>query len=139
MEHYNGFTETLEIAKQVVYDRTKRFAPNWMIIASNILPVLAFVNSFQPAPTTNINGPYFAGTVSGLKVYVSPAMTAGTFVCGVLGSDMMTAAGVYCPYMPCVPTQLLQSADGTTSQGFSTLYDAKILNADLLVTGYVTA
>lgn len=34
--------------------------------------------------------------------------------------------------MPLVPTQLLGFADGTMTQGFSTLYDMKILN-NLLV------
>lgn len=34
--------------------------------------------------------------------------------------------------MPIVPTQLLGFADGTMSQGFSTMYDMKILNAALL-------
>lgn len=40
--------------------------------------------------------------------------------------------------MPVVPTQLLQYADGGTSQGFSTLYDLKLLNANLLVAGQIT-
>ena len=34
-EHYAGFVEVLEIARQKIYDRTKRFAPNYMLIASN--------------------------------------------------------------------------------------------------------
>lgn len=34
--------------------------------------------------------------------------------------------------MPIVPTQLLGFADGTMSQGFSTLYDMKIINPDLI-------
>ena len=41
--------------------------------------------------------------------------------------------------MPIVPTQLLQYADGLTSQGFSTLYDLKPLNESLVVAGEVTA
>ena len=41
--------------------------------------------------------------------------------------------------MPIVPTQLLQYADGGTSQGWSTLYDLKLLNKSLLVKGKVTA
>ena len=41
--------------------------------------------------------------------------------------------------MPIVPTQLLQYADGGTSQGFSTLYDLKVLNKDLAVKGKVIA
>ena len=39
--------------------------------------------------------------------------------------------------MPVVPTQLLGYADGGMSQGFSTLYDAKVLNPDLVVAGAV--
>ena len=39
--------------------------------------------------------------------------------------------------MAVVPTMTLQSADGSTSQGFSTLYDFKIINPNLLVYGQV--
>lgn len=127
-EHYEGFAEVLGIGKQLIYDRTKKFAPNYMLIASNILPIFSFIKSWQPAPAGQINGPYFAGTLDGIKVYVSPAMAQGEFVLGVNGSDMMTSAAVYAPYMPIVPTQLLQYADGGTSQGFSTLYDLKLLS-----------
>ena len=41
--------------------------------------------------------------------------------------------------MAIVPTQLLQYADGGTSQGWSTLYDLKLLNKDLLVAGVILA
>lgn len=40
--------------------------------------------------------------------------------------------------MAIVPTQLLGYADGGMSQGFSTLYDCKILNKLLLVKGKIT-
>lgn len=138
-QHYEGFSEVVEIAKQKVYDATKRFVPNYMLIASNILPVLTFINGFEAAPITEVNGPYFAGTLNGVKVFVTPNIEAGKFVVGVNGSDMMSSAAVYAPYMPIVPTQLLQFADGTTSQGFSTLYDLKPLNKALVVAGKVVA
>lgn len=114
-EHYAGFVEILEIARQKIYDRTKRFAPNYMLIASNILPILAFIPGFEAAPVGSVNGPYFAGTLNGLKVFVTPNITAGTFVIGVNGDDMMSSAAVYAPYMPIVPTQLLGFADGGMS------------------------
>jgi hypothetical protein len=41
--------------------------------------------------------------------------------------------------MAVVPTQLLGFADGGMSQGFSTMYDLKLLNKDLLVAGRITA
>ena len=138
-EHYAGFVEVLEIARQKIYDRTKRFAPNYMLIASNILPILAFVPGFEAAPAGSVNGPYFAGTLNGLKVYVTPNITAGTFVIGVNGDDAMSSAAVYAPYMPIVPTQLLGFADGSNSQGWSTMYSLELLNKDLLVSGRVTA
>ena len=138
-EHYEGFTEIVEIARQKVYDRTRRFAPNYMLIASNILPILTFIKGFSAAPAGKINGPYFAGTLNGLKVFVTPNIEAGHFVIGVNGDDMMSSAAVYAPYMPIVPTQLLGYADGAMSQGWSTLYDLKILNKNLLVAGRITA
>ena len=134
-----GFTEILEIGRQKIYDRTKRFAPNYMLIASNVLPILTFIKGFSAAPAGNINGPYFAGTLNSLKVYVTPNIEPGHFVLGVNGDDMMSSAAVYAPYMPIVPTQLLGYADGAMSQGWSTLYDLQLLNKDLLVAGRVTA
>lgn len=138
-EHYAGFAEQVEIARQVIYDKTKRFAPNWMVISSSILPVLTFIEGFKAAPATNINGPYFAGTLNSLKVYVSPSLATDKYLIGVNGSDMMSAVAVYAPYMPIVPTSLLQFADGGNSQGFSTLYDLKVLNPDLVVEGTIVA
>ena len=138
-EHYEGFTEVLEVARQRIYDRTKRFAPNYMLIASNVLPILTFIKGFSAAPATNINGPYFAGTLNSLKVFVTPNIEPGKFVIGVNGSDMMSSAAVYAPYMAVVPTQLLQFADGGNSQGWSTMYDLKLLNKDLLIAGRITA
>lgn len=138
-EHYEGFTEIVEIGRQKIYDVTKRFAPNYMLIASNVLPVLTFIKGFSAAPAGQINGPYFAGTLNGLKVFVTPNIAPGKFVLGVNGDDMMSSAAVYAPYMAIVPTQLLQYADGGTSQGWSTMYDLKLLNKDLLVAGEILA
>ena len=114
-EHYEGFSEIISLAGVALYNRTKRWMPNYMLIASDILPVIQMTRGWEAAPIGSINGPYLAGTFNGLKVYVSPAMTAGDFVLGVNGDDMMSSAAVYAPYMPVVPTQLLQYADGGTS------------------------
>lgn len=136
-DHYEGFTETLEIAKQIIYDRTKKFAPNYMLCASDVLPVLSVVKGWKAAPTGSINGPYMAGTINNLKVFVTPNIEAGTFVVGCNGNDMMSSVAVYAPYMSIVPTQLLGFADGGMSQGWSTMYDLKVLNDKLIVKGKI--
>lgn len=138
-DHYQGFSEILEIAKQLVYDATQRFVPNYMVCASNLIPVLSFIKEWKPASVSNINGPYFAGTFGTLKVFVSPAMTAGEYIIGVNGDDYMSSAAVYAPYMAIVPTQLLQFADGGTTQGWSTMYDLKALNPNLVIKGKIVA
>ena len=136
-DHYAGFAETIADAGRIIYDRTKKHMPTYMLVASDIVPVLKFVPGFSAAPINSVNGPYYLGTVDGLKVFVTPNIAAGRFVVGVNGNDMMTSAAVYAPYMAIVPTQLLQYADGGTSQGFSTLYDLKLLNEALLVSGKI--
>ena len=136
-DHYAAFAEVVEIAKQRIYDATQKFAPNWMVCSSSVLPVLSMIESFKPANTGAVNGPYMAGTFGSLKVFVSPRMAKGRYLIGVNGGDMMSAAAVYAPYMAIVPTQLLQYADGGNSQGFSTLYALEKLNENLVVAGEV--
>lgn len=138
-DHYAGFAEVLEIGSQYIYDKTQKHAANYMLIASNIKPILVLMEGFKAASTSKINGPYYAGELNGVKVYVSPSIAPGTFVLGYNGGDMVTSAAVYAPYMAIVPTQLLGFADGAMSQGFSTLYDLKMLNPDLLIGGHVVA
>ena len=136
-EHYNGFLEVIEQAKAIIYNRTKKFHPNYMVIAADVLPVLRFVNGFTAVKNAKMNGPYKVGELDGLNIYVSPALGEGEFFLGLNGSDMMSSAGVYAPYMAIVPTQLLGTPDGGLAQGFSTWYAKALLNKNLLVAGKV--
>jgi hypothetical protein len=137
-EHYNGFLEVIEMAKAIIYDRTKKFHPNYMVIASDILPVLRFVSGFTATKNAKMNGPYKVGELDGMNVYVSPMMESGEFFLGLNGNDMMSSAGVYAPYMAIVPTQLLGTPDGGMAQGFSTWYAKALLNKNLLIAGKIT-
>lgn len=138
-EHYNGFLEVVETAKAIIYNRTQKFHPNYMVIASNVLPVLRFINGFTPVKNTKMHGPYKVGELDGMNVYVSPMLPAGKWFVGLNGSDMMSSAGVYAPYMAIVPTQLLGTPDGSLAQGFSTWYAKAILNENLVVSGEIVA
>lgn len=139
-DHYISFAEKIAKASQHIYDKTKKHAGNFILCASDVITMFGLMDgAWKPASNANINGPYFAGTLNGLKVYVSPTIPAGKYVVGYNGNDMTTSAAVYAPYMAVVPTQLLGFADGSMSQGFSTLYDLKMLNPMLLAAGKVTA
>lgn len=135
-----GFAKKIQEAKMAVYKQTGRYMPNWMLVSPGMLPVLTFVPGFSASSSGMANGPFVAGQIDGMKVIVSPMLmeeegtqvvidpVAGTTaeatgVCylGVLGNDGATAVGYYAPYIPIVPTQLIQFADGTTQQGLTTL------------------
>ena len=138
-EHYNGFLEVVEMAKAIIYNRTKKFHPNYMVIASDVLPVLRFINGFTAVKNVKMNGPYKVGELDGMNVYVSPLLADGNFFLGLNGNDMMSSAGVYAPYMAIVPTQLLGTPDGGMAQGFSTWYAKALLNKSLLIRGQIVA
>ena len=127
-QYYEQFSEIIARAKKIIYQRTQKFAPNYMVVGANVLTILPYVKGWNAAPASTVNGPYYAGSIDGLKVFVSPAIDENDFFFGVNGSDLQTAAAVYAPYMAIVPTQLLGFSDGAMSQGFSTMYDMKLLN-----------
>ena len=106
-EHYEGFSEIVEIAKMRIFQRTKRFSPNYMLISPTVLPILTFIKGFTEAPTGETNGPHFVGTLNGLKVYVSPNIEDGKFVIGVNGNDAMTSAAVYAPLKNCLSKAII--------------------------------
>lgn len=110
-----------------------------MVIAADVLQVLRFVNGYTPVKNVKMNGPYKVGELDGCGIYVSPLLGDGEFFFGLNGSDMMSSAGVYAPYMAIVPTQLLGTPDGGLAQGFSTWYAKAILNENLLVAGKICA
>ena len=96
-DHYAGFAAVLERAKAMIFKATQKFSPNFLICAPDVLVILAFAPGFNQAPAANVAGPYMAGTLNGLKVFVSPMMNDGEFIIGVNGNDMRTAAAVYAP------------------------------------------
>ena len=126
-----SFARVIGQAKARIYKRTNRFMPTWMLVGPDVMPILTFVPGFSASNASVANGAYVAGTLDGMKVICSP-MLGKECILGVLGADGKTATGVYAPYMPIIPTQLLGFADGTMSQGFSTVYDMQILNAALV-------
>lgn len=127
-QYYEIISEYVARARQIMFTRTQKFAPNYMVVGSNVLTILPYAKGWVAAPASTVNGPFFAGTLDGIKVFCSPAIEKNRFFFGVNGDDLQSSAGVYAPYMAIVPTQLLGLADGGMSQGFSTLYDMKLLS-----------
>ena len=93
-QHSEGFQRTIEKGKQKVYSRTQRYLPNYMLVSSTLMPTISMMEAFRPSDVSKINGPYFAGTLNGLKVYVTPNIPVGRYVLGVHAGDFMSSAAV---------------------------------------------
>ena len=136
-EHYEAFAETLLALSKVIRDRTKRYGISYIVGATDLPLVVGLMKNWKDSGQSTKPGPYFAGSINGIKVYIHPEMEQGHFFGGFHGDDLMTSSAVYGPYMPIVPTALLQGPDGGTTQGFSTLYALEMLNDILLCEGRI--
>lgn len=131
-DHFESFQDNLQTAKNYIYDATGRFMPTVFMCNVSSLRVLKFVPGFVPANTSKAVGSFIAGTLDGMKVIVSQSVKAGKNYLVVKGNDFETACAVYGAYMPIMPTQLLETADGYNSQGFATMYALEKLNDHLV-------
>lgn len=138
-DHYRGFLEAIDQAATKIYEVTKKYSPNYMVVARDVLQVLSFIDAYKAISKPKRNGPYKAGELNGLAVYVSPTLASGEWFVGLNGTDMRSSAGVYAPYRAIVPTQLLGTPDGGLAQGFSTWYAKALLNKGLLAAGKIVA
>lgn len=60
-QYYEMFTEIIARAKAIIYQRTQKFAPNYMVVAADVLTVMPYLKGWTAAPSAVVNGPYFAG------------------------------------------------------------------------------
>lgn len=130
-DHYMAFLSTIEEASRKIYDKTKKYSANYMVVSSAYRPILTMIDGFKASEIKP--GPYYCGNVAGLKVYVSPTLDPEQAFVGFNGNDLATSSAVFAPFMAITPTQLIEMPDNTNMQGFASLYDLKPLNECLLV------
>lgn len=60
-QQYEGFSATIDRAREKMYTATQKYNPNYMICARSIVTILQFLPGFKAAPKSVVSGPYFAG------------------------------------------------------------------------------
>lgn len=94
IDHYRSVCELASmLATKNMYDVTKRFDWNYMIVSANILPVLSFSDKFKHHSPSEIYGGYITGEFDGKVVFVSPSLDEDTIICGV--NEKMTSFAIY--------------------------------------------
>lgn len=131
-DHYETINVALATADARLFAQTQKFSGTYLLVGPLGLRYFSMNSAFKMLSNNRFGfGPYVAGEVMGKKVIVTPVIQDGSIYVGV--NSGKTSALIYGIYMPIVPTQLLQFADGGTSQGYSTLYDLQVLNPQLVI------
>lgn len=137
-DHYDGFQAVVNEGANAINQATRRVRANFMVCGLEVLTVLSVMRNFK-ASGNIANGPYYAGTLGDIKVYVSPDYPSDEFVLGYKGNSMFEAGAFYTPYMPVTSTDLLTDADFRGQRAWATMYGKKIINDKLYLAGKITA
>lgn len=140
VDHYDAFGIKLSEGAAKIYAATQRVQPNWLLIGINVLPIVSNMRAFKASGVTSYNGPYFAGTLNGYKVFVSPSLKdPNAFVLGFKGERLFEAGYVYSPYMPIMQSELVTLMDMSSQKGLVTMYATTVVNPQLYIRGKITA
>lgn len=130
-DHFYTLQVAIAEANAKLFAVTQKFHGNYLLVGPAGLRFFSMMDTFKMLTGTKFGfGPYVAGELGGVKVICTPVITNSDMYLGVNTPE--ASAILYGTYMPIVPTQLLQYADGGNSQGFSTLYDVAVLNDNLV-------
>ena len=136
-DHYDGFTATVNGAKNAINAATRRVSANFMVCGLGVATVISVMRNFKASGSV-ANGPYFYGTLGDVKVYVNPAYPSDYFVMGYKGSTMFESGYFYMPYMPVTSTDLIMDANFRGQKAWATMYGKKMINPDLYIAGQIT-
>lgn len=137
-DHYRSFEVRLAEARMAVYTATQRFVPTWMVMGTNVVPVMealpGFVSSGEK-PTGR--GVYFAGTYRGMRCFVSAAIAAGTYIVGFQGANMMETGYIFAPYI-LFATEQVKTVPFVDRKAVMARTARKLVDANFFCTGTVT-
>lgn len=130
-DHFYTLQVAIAEANAKLFAITQKFHATYLLVGPAGLRFFSMMDTFKMLTGTKFGfGPYVAGELGGVKVICTPVITGSDMYLGVNTPE--ASAICYGTYMPIIPTQLLQYADGGNSQGFSTLYDLVVLNDNLV-------
>ena len=94
-QHLEGLSKKINDGRKIVFGKTQKFLPNWMLAGIDYISVLPFMKGFKDSGNLDdANGPFFYGTLDNIKVYITPNMQSNKFVLGVKGNDLGTTAAI---------------------------------------------
>jgi hypothetical protein len=132
VDHFRTLVTKLSSVSQLIYQATLRNPANWLVVSTDIIPVLDQLPEFTGiAPNNEYQlGIQKIGTLSTKwAIYADPFMPSGTILVGLKGQAWPEAGAVYAPYIPLqlTPT-FFNPATFQMSKGIRTRYAFKVVN-----------
>lgn len=136
-DHYDSFLIHLTQMSNMIYQKTRRIRPNYILCGTNVATIITSNRTFKASGEVNTKGPYFAGTLGNFRVYVSPDMPVDEYTLGYKGDTLLDAGFLYCPYMPLVASSMVQLEDMAGRKGWATMYGTRLVNDRMYMKGKI--
>jgi len=136
-DYLNMFRLKLNQAAASVYQSTRLARPNRLVVGTNVAAYLQMMTDFVGEDATEEVGPYKLGTVAGFEAIVDPNYDANTWVMACKSADIRRNSALFGEYMPMVDTGDIALANASVQNGYATMYAAKVVNPDTVVSGKI--
>lgn len=140
-EHKLSLVDAMVACANLIFAKTKRVRPNFMVIGLNVADVVETLPQFQPIAgaldTQDTTGVVKIGTLRGWTVYKDPFFPANEWLMGYKGSGMTRTGFVYAPYIPLFSTPNVILDDFISRRGTATSYGKKVTNAAFYARGSI--
>lgn len=137
-DHYDSFLIKVNEVANKIYQRTRRIRPNYILCGTGAATIITANRQFKPSgEAASAKGPYFAGTLSQYKVFVSPDFSEMEWCLGYKGDSLLDAGFIYAPYMPIMSTAMVQLEDMAGRKGWATMYGTRLVNDKMYLKGAI--
>ena len=135
--YLNMFMLKINQAANSIYQATRTVRPNRLITGTSASTFFGMLDGFQAADIDDTVGPYKYGKINEFEIFVDPNMDTNKWVMTARNEDIRKCAGIFAEYMPIVSTDAIGLANASVQQGYASMYDIKIVNPDLVVSGKI--
>jgi len=134
----NMFKLKLEQASNSIYQATRIIKGNKLIVGTSAAAFIKMIDGFQSAGTSDNVGPFKLGKLDEYDIFVDPNLDSNKWVMTCKDDqDFRRTAALYGEYLPIGSTDAIGLADLSVQQGYYSMYDLRIINPDLIVSGKI--
>lgn len=136
-DYLNMFKLKLQQASASVYQATQLTRPNRMIVGTNAAAYISMIDSFVADGSSDNVGPYKLGSLDQFEIYVAPNYDPDMYVLACKSDDIRRNSALFGEYMPVMSTDAIGLANMSVQQGSCTMYGAKVVNPETIVSGRI--